>query len=401
MQDQALAAGLGRRWLTAVAVASAIFVVITFFSFAFQDVRPLSRVLFWIGLAGENNVGAWWSGMLLLLAAVFAFDGTLRKDTRIEARRGWAALAAFLLILSFDELASLHEYLAGLGREYLAVLAVPLLVIGCYALWQLYRGNIHRRSLMQIVAAYALLGTVPIQEYIQHNTEWPNLVVYGLRAAIEEGTEIGALLLILAAAYRNTRTLFATGKNTFFGLANHRGVILAVSAALLPVLVAATFVLPYPGGPADWLAAALLFACALLVLRGILRSRSAAAGHATIALLAWYLAASIGANAMDLDWDPVVLGTPIGLRGLFWSALLLAAVPVLMRAGRRANPLWLAGASAAALAASFWPEAQLLWCAFPPLVALGFYALESKAAAGQARVIEHGGMPAASGATKA
>lgn len=380
MHAASVAARVGRAWFSVIVLTSTILVSVTFLAFALENAPRLSSLLFWFGLAGENNFGAWWSGMLLLVAAAFALDGSATAPGGSPASRGWRALAALLAILSFDEIASLHEYLANSGLGYLAALAVPLFALGCYSLWQLHSGNADRRALALIVVAFALLGTVPLQEIVQHSREWPDRVIYGLRGAIEEGTEIVAILLLVAVTATNTRTLLARPGGTAFVFARYRGVILVAAAALAPVLIVATFVLPYPGGPADWLAAASYLGCALLVVRRVLAGQDPLDGR-IVALLGLYVAASAGSNAIKLVWDPVVLGTPVGLRGLFVAALLVAAVPILRGAGRRANPLLFGIAAAAALIGSMWPHAQLLWCALPVLVALCVFAAESGVAA--------------------
>src|SRR5690606_27659499 len=327
----------GRVWFSILVLGSATFVLVTFVAFALEGSGRVSTLLFWLGLAGENNVGAWWSGMLLLLAAAFALDGWSQPNAGTGERRGWLALAAALLILSFDEVGSLHEFLVNAGLRYLALLAIPLLVLGSYALLQLVRAGKGPRTPALVLLSFALLGTVPLQEYLQHSREWSSSLTYGLRGAVEEGIELAAILLLVAAASRNTRALIETQGRNPFVFARHRMIVLAVAASLAPVLVAATFVLPYPGGPADWLAAACYFGCALLVVRRI-HSSPGAATLPVIALLVWYVAASVGSNAVKLVWDPAVLGTPISLRGLFVALLLATAVPILRYAGRRANP---------------------------------------------------------------
>jgi len=372
-------AALGRMWFSILVLGSATFVSITFLSFAVDGGR-LSTLLFWLGLAGENNVGAWWSGMLLLLAAVFALDGYAVPNAGPGERRAWLSLSAVLLILSFDEIGSLHEYLANIGIGYLAFLAIPLFVLTCYSLLQLARAGKGLRRPALVLVAFALLGTVPLLEYIQHSREWPNPVIYGARAALEEGVELAGILLLVAVASGNSRALLQANGVGVFEFARHRTLVLAAAASLAPVLVAATFVLLYPGGPADWLAAACYFGCALLVVKRVLESRDAAT-LPVVVLIAWYLTASVGSNAMKLVWDPVVLGTPISLRGLFVALLLASAAPILHRAGRRVHPLPYAAGALVALVGARWPAAQLLWCSLPVLAALHFYAVESRLAA--------------------
>ena len=98
-----------------------LLLIVTLFSYALAGSGALSRLLFWLGLGGENNIGAWWSGMLLVLAAFFAFDGFFNPDKPLGERRGWLALGFALLFLSFDEIASLHESLSRVSLGSLAV----------------------------------------------------------------------------------------------------------------------------------------------------------------------------------------------------------------------------------------------------------------------------------------
>jgi hypothetical protein len=377
-----MAARLAGQWLAILIVVSGIFVFVTFISFPLAGQGVSSRLLFWIGLAGENSVGAWWSGMLLLLAAFLAFDGFSNEHKAPLERRGWLALSGVLLILSFDEIGSLHEYLTNKSLAHIGVLALFLIVLNGYALIALYRGGARPRTMVLLLAAFALLGTVPIQEYIQHSREWPDPLLYGVRAAIEEGAEIAALLILVAATRDNAyRLVEQPARAPFTAAASYRRPMLLGAAILLPVLVAATFLLPYPAGPADWLASSLYFACALLVVRQ-LAERARPVGPRTLWLLAWFLVASVGSNAVHYTWDPEIFGTPISVRGLFLAFVLLTAVPVMRAAGRRPSPV-LFGAALVTLVASRWSESQLLWWALPPLIAVWIYAIESKAAAAE------------------
>ncbi|HSC15516.1 MAG TPA: hypothetical protein VLI71_10385, partial [Gammaproteobacteria bacterium] len=100
-----------RLWFCVLLTVSTGLLVATVLSYATEQ-RPLAFVLFWFGLGGEANIGAWWSGMLLVLAAFLAFDGFFDANKPSAEQRGWLALGLALLLLSFDEVASLHEYLS-------------------------------------------------------------------------------------------------------------------------------------------------------------------------------------------------------------------------------------------------------------------------------------------------
>lgn len=369
-----------RLWFRALMAVSAALLVVTFASYALVDHRWLARVLFWFGLGGENNIGAWWSGMLLALAAFLAFDGFFDRSKRLVEQRGWLALGCALLLLSFDEIASLHEYLSGLGQSYLAVLGIAGLTLASYGMQQLRRAHVPARTLLKLLIAFGLLATVPIHEAVQQKLQWDNQAVYGLRAFLEEGTEIVAMLIFVAVTRETSASALRSSQDCLVALVRCPRLIGLTALFLWPVLVAATFELPQPGGPADWLASTLLLACALLAVREALQggrfdSRS-------LALILFYAAVSAAANAMKIAWDPVVLGTSVNIRGIAFALLVVTGVLALKAKGRRlrarhAFPVAaLIGASAIV-----WPSSQLVWCAIPPVLAVWFFAIESKAAA--------------------
>src|SRR5690606_39238159 len=294
---------LARRWFALLAIVSVSLVIVTFASYAFQGAGPATRILFLVGLGGETSIGAWWSGMLLLLASVVAFDGFLNCEKPRAERRAWLALAVALFMLSFDEVASLHEFLANTGRTFL----IPPALIGAglvgYSVYQLNRSRVGWRIVGAILAAFGLLATIPVQEVVQHSVVWDDPVIYVMRAFIADGIELGAMLLLIFATRGNTAALLETGDA--LGAAQHYRRPLIVSAAvLLPILTAATFVLPYPGGPADWLAAVIYLFCALHLTRSLLLGERSFGAGAWL-LLAFYLAGSVLSNSVNVAWDPV------------------------------------------------------------------------------------------------
>ncbi|HEU4620386.1 MAG TPA: hypothetical protein VFV10_20295, partial [Gammaproteobacteria bacterium] len=370
---------LCRRWYGAVLAVSVLLALVTLISFPLEHHRILSRLLFELGYAGENNVGAWWSGMLLLLSAVFALDGWLCEEKRPAQRRGWLALAGVLLVLSFDEVASVHE---AIGLRHIVPFGLAGLAAAAYALIELYKGGLWKKSLAIIAGAFALFGTVGVQEDIQHLLVWNNEWVYGARALIEEGTEVIGMLMLVAVTRSNTSSLLAAAlPNAFGAIDRFRRPLLGAAFVLAPVMTAATYVLPYPGGPADWLAATLYLLCALLVARRMLLNGGASGAAVTpalVALLVFYLIASAGSNAVDLDWDPAVFGHRIGIRGVFLALLLFASALILRVNGRRAGAWPVLGAVLCLLGAERWPESQVLWCLVPTVLPAAFFGAESK-----------------------
>lgn len=385
MGQPRVGAACTRWWFGVLIGISALLLALTLVSYALAGQGPLSRVLFWMGLGGENNIGAWWSGMLLALAACLTLDGCFDAGKSHGERRGWFSLGLALLLLSFDEVASLHEYLSGLGLKFLAVLGVVGLTLACYGMAQLRRARAPARTLGLLLLAFGLLASVPIHETLQNILAWRDPVIYGVRAVLEEGTEIVAMLIFVWVAHANAAALLRSSGDGLVAPVHWRRHILLAAVLLWPTLNAATFLLPAPGGPADWLASTLLLACALLVVRtsmleGELDSRA-------LALIAFYLAASAAANAVSFKWDPFVLGTPVSLRGIVFAVLCVNAALLLRANGRRIHlPRPLLVAALVGISAIVWPSSQALWCALPSAFALWLYSIESKLATVAARM---------------
>lgn len=370
---------LSRRYVQLLILISAILSLVTFASYAFHGRGALSTILFQIGLGGENNVGAWWSGMLLFLGAIHAFDGYTNLDNPDSARRGWLTLALVLFLLSFDEVSSVHEFIANVsGRMAWVPLGVFGLSLVTYSVVKLAKSGTGKRPITLIIVSFAMLGTIVLQEHFQHAISWDNPVIYGIRAMVEEGTEVAAMLILIGVTMANSQCGIEQGRiNVLEATAVLRRPILVASIMMLPPLVGATFLLPFPGGPADWLAQSLYLICALRVVRSIITEGRKVDARISL-LLFLYIGASAMSSVLGLSYDPAIFGTPVSIRGLGICVLLIAAGPILRSHGREPSGLWVAAAAVVALIAVLYPQSQLIWCSIPPAVAIWIYSVESK-----------------------
>jgi hypothetical protein len=327
----------------------------------------LTLLLYWLGLGGEGNVGAWWSGVLFLLATLFALDRCAETWRPVIERRGWAALTAALALLSFDELAALHEFLSARSQLYLVPLGLFGAGLVAYALLQLQRAKV---PLHQLLLGFTLLATVPLQEFVQFARDWPNTWIYGARAFVEEGTEIVGALLLLAATSGGLLRI-RVGRETFASLVWLGTPLLWLAVAALPAVAVAVRGFNLPGAP-NWLGTALFLSCAALAVRG-------AAARSEPRLL-WaavlYLFASFGANAVRPDWDPSIFGQNVNLRGIYFGSLLLAA-PWVLSPGEpwSRRSFWLALAGCTLLGAFVLPP-LVVWSTWPPTLALLCFYIE-------------------------
>ncbi len=207
-----LAAGL--------ACINAIFLAGTAFSMtSFQAIDALPS--FWQGmvqyvlaqfnLTTENVLAAWYSSMLLLLVSFAALTGYL-ADRRLYSGRsrrlvaaGWYILGLAFVLMSIDELGSIHERLVTPGAsDGLRWILIALLPAGFFILGFLL---IHLRrqplSLLLFILGLVLAASVPIQEKIEVQLLSSGAIISGQRpvlgALLEEGSEIFASLLFITA----------------------------------------------------------------------------------------------------------------------------------------------------------------------------------------------------------
>lgn len=264
----------GRVLLLAIVAGSAILVSLTYIVKSSPGTLPFERQ--W-HLGWERNVATWWSGLILFLGAVLAWDGAVRGKLRISggdprACKAWLAIGAIILFLSADEVSSFHERLGsvgptiGMGRWGLALCLGALL--GLTFLWsalQVMRQPFDEKvRLFLICVSFSLFVSVAGQEWLEHNLDWRGSGFAATRVAIEEGCElIAAMLIIYAVARKNA---FPEGPFAFFSA--HRERVFWIAMALAPLaLLLSLDDRPDKGVPLDWLASALLWACAALLAR--------------------------------------------------------------------------------------------------------------------------------------
>lgn len=237
-------------------------------------------------LAVEMNAGAWWSSTSLLMLALLAYE--LFSSRQDGSRPAWLVLSAILFLLSWDEIGSLHERAGGFNN-LLPVIFVFILVLA-YALGVLFRMRETRKTTIWIAVAFGLLGSVVLQERLEHAFEWP-MWMAGIRVGIEEGSELLAFLLIWAGLVMEKQKTLPI-KTLLVAIPDPQqmkslvalllGGLLAHSA--LSILTALNYEVSNLGNPAIWYPVALF---ALIFLTAVWNSVDAAGGRQWV----WYLLA--------------------------------------------------------------------------------------------------------------
>lgn len=327
-------------------------------------------------LTGENNAAAWWSGMLLAVVSLHAYDARARlRQRQPGAARGWALIAAVLLFLSADEVGSIHERLAMLGRHLglgswsllLPIGAVLAAMLGRALVLLWTAGGEQRRQVRLLVAGFLLLGSVALQEFIEHRIEWQSAVARAVRAVVEEGTELTGMLVLLRVAMANTAGLggpdTAGNRVAFAALRAFRRpfMLLCLALAALLAVVTALLVDQQRGHPADWLAAVAFLAAGLVACRRLFEG-GGEIGWRRWAIGALCVIASLGSvavgPAMLVGLGPVEVGLRLLLLGAL-SLLVCTAWLALPEVEKRAC-LAAAALGAVAVLAAFWSTSLML-----------------------------------------
>lgn len=361
---------------------------------------PTAWLLSKITLTNENNVGAWWSGMLLALLSLHAYDGyALLRRSEPGAARGWMLLAAVLLFLSFDEIGSIHERLGQLSRalslgSWSLMLSVGAVLAAMFfrALTLLWRAQCERRKVRWIVLGFCLLGSVALQEILEHRINWQTDAARAVRAAVEEGTELLGMLILLRVALANTVELASrsTGATAFAALYELRTPLVAIGLALTPALALGSAALTdqqYRGHPADWPAAVGFLAAGLVFWRPFFTDGRG--GRSWAALIAGGLCCLASLTAVEIAPPKLVEFGPVDVS---LRMVVMVAISFLLGAALACLPdgkarLYAAGAVVvSALAAALLPFPNLaLVYALSQLLGLVTYWVTATIGAAKAR----------------
>jgi hypothetical protein len=326
-----------------------------------DNVRDQARRIFSVGL--ENNIGAWWSGILLFLAGVHALDGYRRYWEQGFSRLAlaWLIVACTIMALSLDEVGSLHERInRDLGWQALVPFGVIIIASVTWASWQMWSDSFERKGILLIAVAFGLFAATAFNEYLEHAIAWP-ASVRPWRAGFEEGIELVGMLLLVAVAVHNSGGAFgAAGSGEtrrpclWFAHSMPVWVLLAVLAAS-PLFAVITTGLhdAFRGRPADWLASMMFFLAGLAAWRPALCSVGSPKYPGRVGVGLLLVAASAGSVALYPQWHIDVGSLEVNLR-LFVIFVLLLGVAAFTwlresHGGLRVTYLWLSVAGVAGI----------------------------------------------------
>ncbi|NEO41398.1 MAG: hypothetical protein F6J90_35770 [Moorea sp. SIOASIH] len=182
-------------WWKWIVIIDILFIVATFLSAINSPWLNTLFKVYHFNLAGEMNIAVWWSSILLFIAAFLSYENFVS-----EKRRGystsWLIISSVMLLLSLDEIGSIHEVLQEDSWSNYIPFALVGIILLTYSLLKLFSQQNTRKSVILILSGFILFGSVVFQEYIEVTTEWSDSLL-GIRAAIEEGSELLGTLLCL------------------------------------------------------------------------------------------------------------------------------------------------------------------------------------------------------------
>ena len=159
------------------------------------------RIFSPFNLQNEMNFAAWWSGIVLLIISLLLYQTSHKNE---ENKRSWLTLSFIFFFLFLDEIGSIHERL----DKGLFILGVIGIAVIFFALRDLFKKPATRKTALFILLGFALYGFAALQEYIEHSYEIPKSFL-GLRAVVEEGTELlGTFVILYGIVLQNKDTSF-------------------------------------------------------------------------------------------------------------------------------------------------------------------------------------------------
>ena len=180
------------KWWKIYLVVSTLFLLFTWLYYHTPEFLLKWLLVMPFALTFENNVAAWWSGISLLSASLLSYE--LFSTTQQKFQLSWLLLSFLFLAFFMDELGSMHERVGGWSE--VAPFGVIFFLMLIIALYNLLRSVETKKSGKLIALGCFMFILTAVQEKIEHSVNWPYQLL-GLRAVVEEGTELFGIFLLL------------------------------------------------------------------------------------------------------------------------------------------------------------------------------------------------------------
>jgi hypothetical protein len=194
--------------VTAFVVAAFVF-VLWFHLYGAQI--PKTRAF--LNVNGEANFPAWWNATLLLAVAFCALVARVQEPDKAQ-RRAWLLVAVAGLLMSMDEITSLHERMGGLVRSVgintptfdWLVPGVVIAAAGSLLLVRLGRALPRPTRGLLLLALTGYAGGAIGVEAINGVLREGRILYYWIGTAVEEALEMASCILAIGAIVNHLTT---------------------------------------------------------------------------------------------------------------------------------------------------------------------------------------------------
>jgi hypothetical protein len=190
------------KYLTYIVIGLlSIHVVLQIWHYEFEKLPWLLRQIF--DVDEEDTIPTWYSANALLVTAGLLYLISQRKRTDQDPWfRYWYGLTIGFVFLSLDEIAGFHETVNGLVEfSWTIPGGIVAALVGLLYLRFLWHLPVQIRWRFIIAGAIFVGGAVGVEKY----TDWYededllNTLAYNLWTAVEEGMEMGSIVLFIQA----------------------------------------------------------------------------------------------------------------------------------------------------------------------------------------------------------
>ncbi len=194
-------------WWFWFCIINLLLVVSTITHHTFKFNRIIHFFLRQIDLAIEMNFAAWWSGVLLLMLGLLAYEIFCHRNE--QSKIAWLFLSIAWTCLSLDEIGSIHERIEDwLPENWLGIVDpyVPVAILGIllvpYPLIKLFQRIETRKTAILLLSGFLLWASIAVQERIEGYIDWGDW--WAIRLGIEEGTELLGMFLCYCGLVNHT-----------------------------------------------------------------------------------------------------------------------------------------------------------------------------------------------------
>jgi hypothetical protein len=194
-------------------VTAGVIAAFAFVLWFHEYVASITRLRAFLNANGEANFPAWWNATLLLLVAFCALAARVQQPDQAQ-RRAWLLVAVAGLLMSMDEITSLHERLNGLvGSTGIKTRTFPWLLPGVFIAGTGFLLLVRvgralprpaRGSLLLALSCYAAgaIGVEAINGLLRETRH----LFYCMGTAVEEGLEMASCILAVGAIINHITT---------------------------------------------------------------------------------------------------------------------------------------------------------------------------------------------------